>query len=336
MESDQVPSVVIDEEHARFMYKVRRVGAGKVISAMLEFVFELELFKKIQGESVTLEELAERLELPLWSARVMAQFLCQEGLLLYRDGKLTNAPGVDPLLIEENKEKWDVTHTIFTFNVPLDALRQQLRNPPVEHGYQRMGRERHLVNANVRRVMWGEGIAQRYSFKHHRVLIDIAGSSGGITFGILKTNPHLDCILFDLPDLEEPVNKIIAEAGLADSVRFVGGSFFDALPTGADVALLSSITHNWPPEDDRRILANIFEALEPGGSLLVREAFFEDDWTGTSEALFQAFFMGREGWQPSYREVEDLLRDVGFVDIERQFEMVIGRKPVARARRRGE
>lgn len=331
MNSDQVP--VQDEKLTRFIYNVRRIGAGKITSAMLELVFELELFRKIRGTSVTLEELAERLELPLWSARVIAQFLCSEGLLLYRDGKLSNAPGVDPLLIVDNKEMLDLKTTIFPLNIPLDALRQQMLNPPPEHGYQRMGREQYLGAANVRRVMWGEMIARRYSFKNHRVLLDVASATGGITFGILKTNPHLDCTLFDLPDLEEPVKRAIAEAGVQDSVRFTGGSFFDELPTGADVALLANITHNWPPEDDLRILANIFQALEPGGSLLIRESFFEDDWTGTMEALSQAFFMGREGWQPTYREIEDLVREAGFVDIERRFELVIGRKPAVRARR---
>ena len=51
--------------------------------------------------------------------------------------------------------------------------------------------------------------------------------------------------------------------------------------------------------------------------------------------MFQAFLMGREGWQPSYSEIEDLMREVGFVDLERKFELVIGRKPAVRARRDG-
>jgi SAM-dependent methyltransferase len=334
MDFDQFEQVAVqDEKLARFIYNTRRIGAGKMTSTMLELVFELELFRKIRGTSVTLEELAERLELPLWSARVISQFLCREGLLLYRDGKLSNAPGVDPLLIDDNKEMVDLKNTVFKFSMPLDALRQQMTDPSPEHGYQRMGREKHLGSSNIRRYMWGEQIARHYSFKNHRVLLDVAGASGGIAFGIMKTNPHLDCILFDLPDLEESVNQVLVEAGVQDSVRFVGGSFFEELPTGADVALLSNIIHNWPPEDDLRILANIFRALDPGGSLLVREAFFEDDWTGTMEAMFQAFFMGREGWQPTYSEVEDMMREVGYVDLERKFELVIGRKPAVRARR---
>jgi SAM-dependent methyltransferase len=325
MNSDDVP--VQDEKLVRFIDNVRRIGAGKGTSTLLELVFELELFRKIRGESVTPEELAVRLELPLWSARVIAQFLCREGLLLYRDGKLSNAPGVDPLLIVDNKELYDMKNVVFNFKMPLDALRQQMRNPPPENGYQRLGRERHLGSANIRRVMWGEQMARQYSFKGHRALLDVASASGGTTFGILKSNPHLACTLLDLPDLEEPVNQAIVEAGVEGSVRFVGGSFFDPLPTGADVVLLGNIIHNWPPEDDLRILANIFQALEPGGSLIVREAFFEDDWTGTMEALFQSFFMGVDSWQPTYGEVETMLREVGFVDVERKFELVIGRKP---------
>src|SRR3954447_14935792 len=97
MHSDAIP--VQDEQLVRFIDNVRRIGAGRGTSTMLELVLELELFRKIRGESVTPEELAQRLELPLWSARVIGQFLCREGLLLYREGKLSNAPGVDPLLI---------------------------------------------------------------------------------------------------------------------------------------------------------------------------------------------------------------------------------------------
>ena len=43
--------------------------------------------------------------------------------------------------------------------------------------------------------------------------------------------------------------------------------------------------------------------------------------------------MDREGWQPTYGDVEDMMREVSFVDLERKFELVIGRKPAIRARR---
>ena len=316
-------------EEELFLDGVRRLAAGKVTSTMFELVLELGLFRKIQGRAVTLTELAEILEMPPWSARVTAQFLCREGLLLYRDGMLSNAPAVDRFLVQDGREMFELKKLILGVTLSLSDLKKQLIDPPKEHGYQRMGQERHHIDNNLRRIIWGEELAQRYSFKGHRVLLDVAGASGGMDIGILKTNPHLQCIVFDLPQSEDFANRFIAEAHAEESIRFVGGSFLtDALPAGADVALLSNVIHNWPPEKDEIILSKIHDALEPGGSLLIKEAFFEDDWTGPMEAIFQAFFMGREGWQPAYGEVETMLRKIGFVDIERRFDLLIGRKPV--------
>jgi 3-hydroxy-5-methyl-1-naphthoate 3-O-methyltransferase len=322
---------MIDIEQALYVDDVRALAAGKITSTMLELVLEMQLFPKIHGKEVTLEELAGILEMPVWSTRVLAQFLCREGLLVYEDRKLSSAPRADAFLVKENRELYDL-RTILDFNLPKEHLKQLLLNPPEEHGYQQMGKEKHFLGVHSRRVMWGEQLAKMYSFKGHRVFLDVAGASGGVPIGVRKHNPHLKCILFDLPDSAEFAAQCIAEAREEESIRFVGGSFLtDDLPKGADVALLSNIIHNWPPEEDKLILQKIYDALEPGGALIVKEAFFEDDWTGHMEPVFQAFFMGKDGWQPTYGEVEEMMEEVGFVDLERRFDifgLVIGRKPV--------
>lgn len=311
-----------------FLDGVRRIAAGKTMSTMLELVLELDVFRKLRGRSVTLEELAEMLAMPVNSARVTAQFLCLQGLLVYRDKKLSNAPEIDPFLVDDNILLTEIKNLVLKFNMPLDQLKERLFNPGTEHGYQRMKKESHYIASNAWRFLWGEEMADRYSFKGHRVLMDVAGASGGMCFGIRKTNPHLRCIVFDLPESEEYARRCIDEAGQGDFISFVGGSFFESLPRGADVAVLSNIMHNWPPEQDKVILRNVYDALEPGGALVVKEIFFEDDWTGLIDAVFQAFFMGKDGWQPSYGDVEELMKEVGFVDLERKLTLVIGRKPV--------
>jgi 3-hydroxy-5-methyl-1-naphthoate 3-O-methyltransferase len=316
-------------EEALFINKVRALAAGKMTSTMFELVLEMQLFPKLHGREVTLEELAQLLDLPIWSARVMAQFLCREGLLVYANKKLSNAAYIAPFLVEENRELQEL-YPVLKFHLPKEELKQLLLNPPAEDGYERIGKEKHFLNVNARRILWGEQLAQLYSFKGHRVLLDVAGASGGFLIGIRRQNPHLQCMLFDLPEAEEFAQRCLDEAGESESVRFIAGSFFtDDLPRGADVALLSNVIHNWPMEQDMVILSKIYEALEPGGTLLVKEAFFEDDWTGHIEPLFQAFFMGNDTWQPTYGEVEDMMAKVGFVDLERRFDiygLVIGRK----------
>jgi SAM-dependent methyltransferase len=316
-------------EEALFIDDVRALAAGKMTSTMLEVAVEMELFRKLDGRRVELAELAELLQLPLWSARVIAQFLCREGLLIYEDGQLSNGPGVGPFLVTENLD-FEELRKVMAFRLSKEELKHLLRNPLPENGYERLSKEEHHLSLNVLRMAWGEQLAQLYSFKGHRLLLDVAGASGGIPLGIRKTNPHLRCILFDHPESAEYAAKNIAAAGAGELIRFVGGSFLtDDLPRGADIALLSNIIHNWTPEEDQLILSKIHEALEPGGTLLVREAFFEDDWTGPMEAVFHAFFMGRDTWQPTYGEVEDMMEKAGFVDIERRFDIfgiVMGRK----------
>jgi hypothetical protein len=320
-------------EEEFFIDEVRRLAAGKMTSTMLEVALELEVFRKIYGKAVTVAELAQLLEMPIWSARVLSQFLCNEGLLNYdfEEKRLSNAPIVDNYLVEDNRDFQEL-FTVLKFRLSAEQLKHLLRNPPEEHGYQQMGQEKHHLGVNARRLMWGEELAALYSFKGHRVLLDVAGASGGIPIGIRKTNPHLRCILFDLPESESFAHQCLEEAGETENISFVGGSFLtEDLPKGADVALLSNIIHNWPPEKDKIILSRIYDALEPGGTLIVKEAYFEDDWTGWMEPVFQAFFMSKDGWQPSYGEVEELLAEVGFVDIERRlarFGFVIGRKKV--------
>jgi hypothetical protein len=320
-----------DIKGALFIDKARALAAGRMTSTMLDLALDMQLFRKLHERQVTLAELAQLLDLPIWSARVMAQFLCREGMLIYRDKKLANAPEAAPFLVQENRELAEL-RSVCRFSRSKESLRQVLLDPPVEDGYERLTPEQYFIGHNVRRVMWGEQLSEIYSFKGHRVLLDVGGGSGGILIGVRKHNPHLRCILFDLPTTAEFARRCIAEAGESELIQFVGGSFLDGdLPRGADVALLSNVVHNWTPEQDVGILARIHDALEPGGTLMVKEAFFEDDWTGHIEPLFQAFFMGRDTWQPTYGEVEEMMREAGFVDLERRFDifgLVIGRKPV--------
>lgn len=318
-----------DLDEALFMDHVRALAAGKMTSTMLEIALDMQLFRKLQGQEVAVDELANILELPVWSARVMAQFLCREGLLVYRDRKLSNAPHVAPFLVENNRDRRELS-TVLRFNLPKEQLKQVLLQPLEEDGYERIGKEKHFITVNGRRIIQGEQLAQIYSFKAHRLLLDVAGASGGVLIGVRKHNPHLRCILFDLPEAEPFARQCLEEAGEVEHVCFVGGSFLtDDLPGGADVALLSNVIHNWPLEQDKLILSKIHDALEPGGTLLVKEAFFEDDWTGHMEAVFQAFFMGKDTWQPTYCEVEEMMEEVGFIDLERRsdiYGLVIGRK----------
>jgi len=313
-------------EEEKYLDGVRRVAAGRAIASLLENVFDLDLFGKIKGKSVTVEEMADLLGVHPASARLIGQALCKEGILLYKDGKLSNHPLVDKFLSTDNLIRQEFS-VIRKNTWTLEAMRERLMNPRSTHGYQDLNDEIFYYGFHPRRMAWGEEMTQIYDFTPHRVLLDVAGAAGSHCIGIRKHNPHLRCMLFDLPKSEPFAHKLIGDAGMSDSISFHGGSFLtDDLPRGADVALVSNALHDWPPETVSAILRRIYDALEPGGTLLVGEFFFEDDWTGSMEAVFQAFILNTEGWQPSYKEMSDLASGVGFVDLERRPNLLVGRK----------
>jgi hypothetical protein len=65
--------------------------------------------------------------------------------------------------------------------------------------------------------------------------------------------------------------------GLGGRVAVVGGSFFEAVPPGADAYLLKDILHDWDDERAHLILSRCRAAMAPGARLLVAEVLVEPD-----------------------------------------------------------
>jgi len=84
----------------------------------------------------------------------------------------------------------------------------------------------------------------------------------------------------------------IDEAGLERRVGTAAGDFFkDPWPTGADTVFFSSILHDWSPETNRRLLRKAAKILLPGGLLIVRELFRDDDGPGPLQAAIGSVTM---------------------------------------------
>ena len=60
-------------------------------------------------------------------------------------------------------------------------------------------------------------------------------------------------------------------AVVGERCEIVGGSFFDAVPEGADAYLLKAVLHDWEDDDALRILARCRAAIPAHGALLVVE-----------------------------------------------------------------
>ena len=83
-----------------------------------------------------------------------------------------------------------------------------------------------------------------YDFSGIGTLADIGSGIRGYIAHIVESHPAMKGILFDQPALDSSANDYLKAKGVADRCGFVGGSFFDSVPEGADAYYLAHILHH--------------------------------------------------------------------------------------------
>ena len=100
-------------------------------------------------------------------------------------------------------------------------------------------------------------------------VVDVGGGTGTLLKAVLQGYPDLHGILVDLPPTIDRAVAGIVAAGLTDRISLVRQSFFDPLPSGGDVYLVSGILNDWPDDEAVAILTRCREAAGDGGVVVV-------------------------------------------------------------------
>jgi O-methyltransferase domain/Dimerisation domain len=153
-------------------------------------------------------------------------------------------------------------------------------------------------------------------FGRFGTVADLGGGRGALLAAILTAHPGLRGILFDLPRALEGADGVLAAAGVADRCTVLPGSFFEAVPSGADAYLLKSVIHDWDDERAAAILATCRQAMPPGATLLLVEPVATDEpgrqnsfSVSYSDLNMLVCTSGRERTGPEFRR---LLAAAGF------------------------
>jgi hypothetical protein len=91
------------------------------------------------------------------------------------------------------------------------------------------------------------------------------------------------------------------------------------LPRGADLAWVSAIVHQNSREQNRQLFARLFEALDPGGQVLIRDILMDPSrTTPVAGALFAVNMLvnTEQGGTFSFEELRDDLAAAGFTNAQ--------------------
>jgi hypothetical protein len=103
-----------------------------------------------------------------------------------------------------------------------------------------------------------------YDFGRFATVVDVGGGRGAFLNAILAAHPGLRGVLFDQP-------QVVDGAVVGDRCEVVAGSFFDAVPAGADAYVLKAVLHDWEDDEAVHILRRCRTAIPDDGALLVVE-----------------------------------------------------------------
>jgi hypothetical protein len=114
-------------------------------------------------------------------------------------------------------------------------------------------------------------VLDAFDFSGSRHVVDVGGGDGAFLASLLSENKGPRGTLLDRPRAAEAARRRFDEAGLAARATAVAGDFFEGVPAGGDVYVLSAVLHDFRDEDGVRILGNISRAMTPDATLLVAE-----------------------------------------------------------------
>ncbi len=156
----------------------------------------------------------------------------------------------------------------------------------------------------------------KFDLSQTKRMIDIGGGSGAHAIGAALRWPELTAEVFEIPSVVPVAEEFIERYGVTGQVTARGGDFWnDPLPEG-DLHFYGDTLHDWPDDKCRALLLKSFEALEPGGQVMIHEILYDDDKSGPLVAASFSVVMlaWTEGHQRTAAEYEQLLTEIGFAD----------------------
>jgi predicted O-methyltransferase YrrM len=330
--------VSVKEEMTAILGKARGFWEARILMTAAE----LDVFSLLQDSPKTTQQICEDLSSDRRGTEALLNALVALGLLVKEGGAFRTRPGFEEALSRSAPEsvlpmilhmaqlwdRWGKLTEIVLGGEKAQSVEVLERDM---EGIKAFIGAMHTIGRGMAR-----GVVSRLDLSDRENMIDVGGGSGVYTIAALRAAPQLRATLFDRPLVTDIARDRLDEEGLLDRVTLVSGDFYsDALPGGHDLALLSAIIHQNDPAQNVALYRKIFDALVPGGTLVIRDHVMSDDHTKpVAGALFAINMLVNTPGGSTYSldEIGEGLEAAGFADPQllhrgEMDSLVIARRP---------
>jgi SAM-dependent methyltransferase len=282
---------------------VRQISAltyGFIASKALFAAVDLDLFSRIADGTTDLAALAGATGVAANRLRTLLTALKTVGLVIETDGKFANSPAAATYLVAgapgDFRDYISVVNGGFLYE-GLRHLSKAMRGERIfpDKGFYEgivyseggvggaaFSQAQHAGSLGPAQLM-----ARRVDLGNAATFLDVGGGSGAYTLAFLRKNPKLRATILDFPQTVDTAQRYAAEAGMADRVTHLAGNALTTpWPRNQDVVLMSYVWSAVGGNDIRTLASRAFEALKPGGIVLVHDFMVDDDHEGPAFAAW--------------------------------------------------
>lgn len=161
-----------------------------------------------------------------------------------------------------------------------------------------------------------DAVVNAYNFGRFGRLVEVGAGRGILLSAILRANPDLSGVMFDLPYMIDNATEILDPA-IADRCTLIAGDFFESVPAGGDAYLLNNVIHDWSDKRSAEILTNVRRAMTAGKTLLIVETLYPDQFDVSLPSRIAArsdvnMLVNTGAKERSRNDFAELVREAGF------------------------
>lgn len=189
---------------------------------------------------------------------------------------------------------------------------------------------------NIARLSAPE-VLEMVDLSQYKNVLDLAGGPATYSIAFLEACPDMRVTLFDMPPVIEIARERVVASGQEQRISYIAGDcMVDDLGAGYDLVFMSNIIHSFSGDENKRLVKRVYDALAPGGTILIKDFIVENDRSGPPFALIFALHMlvhTPEGGTYTFNEIREWTDAAGFgegrpMSLTPQTRLWLAEKPV--------
>lgn len=302
--------------------KMNRMMRGFMVSQIMFTAMDGNVFAQLQEET-TAQQTAKKNQWDPRGARILLDGLVSVGLVTKTHDKYKNTPEASLCLVPGGPAYLGhiighMKHLTRTWAHLTKAVRtgtgatEQYEDRSEEELRAFILGMKDISTFSARELL---GVIDMTNYRH---LLDLGAGPGTYAITFLQAHPQMKATLFDHPGVIEIAREEVAAAGLQDRIEYRPGDMtLTDIGNGYDLVLLSNIIHSFGDATNANLVKKIHDSMAPGGMLIIKDFFVDDDRSGPPFGLMFALNMlvnTADGDTYTFNEVAQWTRKAGFTD----------------------